>query len=426
MEKLIEQKLVVPVRGEFDVIVAGSGPAGIAAAVSAGRNGMRVLLVESAGSVGGIATVGLMSHFTGTVGNRLYHEILDRAASHNPYENGVKKVQIDPELLKVTYFEMLEEAGVEVLLYTFVCDVLKDGDKVTGIVCENKDGRSAYLSKVVIDGTGDGDVACRAGAEYYKGRESDGKMQPATLMFKVGGVDMERAVFPGSFETLVDTEKGELQALAREKLPAPAGHVLLYRSTIPGIVTCNMTNVIGVDGTSAADLTKAEIICRKQLEPIIRFLHEFVPGYENCYLLSTASLIGIRETRHFKGVKTITEQDISEARQFEDAVVYDAYFNFDVHNITGAGLDKTGAQKYFKQTKGYTIPYGCMVPEKIDGLLLSGRNISGTHMAHSNFRVMPICVGIGEACGIAASIAVKRGVEPREVTAEEIQKINRI
>jgi hypothetical protein len=248
-------------------------------------------------------------------------------------------------------------------------------------------------------------------------------MQPATLMFKVGGVDMERAVFPESFETLVPTEKGELQALAREKLPHPAGHVLLYSSTIPGIVTCNMTNVVDIDGTHAEDLTRAEIECRKQMPLIVDFLRAYAPGYENCYIIGSASLMGVRETRHFKGVKTLTERDIAEAVQHEDAVVFDAHFNFDVHNITGAGLDETGCQHKFTQKKGYTIPYGCMVPEKIDGLLLSGRNISGTHMAHANFRAMPICVEIGEATGIAAALAAKAGKQPREIEPAEIQAL---
>lgn len=234
---------------------------------------------------------------------------------------------------------------------------------------------------------------------------------------------MERAVFPGAFEHLIETEKGELQALAGEKLPPPAGHVLLYRSTIPGIVTCNMTNVIGIDGTNAEDLTRAEIVCRKQMLPIVEFLREYVPGYENCYIIGSASIIGIRETRHFKGLHTLTAEKIAKAVQHEDYVVHDAHFNFDVHNITGSGLDETGCQKHFKQAKGYTIPYGCLVPEKIEGLLLSGRNISGTHMAHSNFRAMPICIGIGTACGAAAALAVKNGTPLRFIKAEEIRKI---
>jgi hypothetical protein len=184
-----------------------------------------------------------------------------------------------------------------------------------------------------------------------------------------------------------------------------------------------MTNAIGIDGTKAEDLTRAEMICRKQMLPIVAFLKEYVPGYENCYIVGSGSLIGIRETRHFKGVQTITEEDILAAKKFDDAVVYGAYFNFDVHNLTGASLDKTGSQKTFTQTKGYTIPYGCLVPEKVDGLLLAGRNISGTHMAHSNFRVMPICVGIGEAAGTAAALSIKNNCSLLEISAKEIRDI---
>ena len=122
-------------------------------------------------------------------------------------------------------------------------------------------------------------------------------------------------------------------------------------------------------------------------------------------------------------MKILTEQDILEAKIFDDYVVYGAHFNFDVHNMTGAGLDETGCQKNFTQNRGYTIPYGCLVPVNVDGLLLSGRNISGTHMAHSNFRVMPICVGTGEAAGVAAAIAVKKGIRLRDVDPKDIREI---
>lgn len=408
---------------EYDVIVAGSGPAGMAAAIMAARQGVKTLIVESLGRLGGISTSGMMSHFTGNVGNKLYHEVLERASQKNYFEPGKKTEFIDPEMLTLTYIEMLEEAGADILLYTTVCDVLMENDVLKGIICYNKDGFTALYSKVVIDATGDGDVAYKCGIPYVLGRESDGKMQPATLMFKVGGVDMERAVFATSFETLVHTEKGELQSLAREKLPYPAGHVLLYWSTIPGIVTCNMTNITEIDGTNAESLTKAEVSCRKQIPAIVNFLREYAPGYENCYVVGSASLIGIRETRHFEGMKKITEDEIAQAVQHDDYVVYDAYFNFDVHNISGSGLDETGCQHEFVQTRGYTIPYGCFVPKKIDGILLAGRNISGTHMAHSNYRAMPICMGMGEAAGVAAALSIKNHKKVREIEAKDIQEV---
>lgn len=412
----------LPVAGEYDVIVAGSGPAGVSAAITAGRMGVKVLLVEWANSVGGISTSGMMSHWTGSVESPLYTEILTRSAAKNEGAGHNKIVpQIDPENLKAVYLEMLAEANVTLLLYTFVCGVVMEGSRVAGIITESKSGRRVYKAKVMVDGTGDGDVAAYAGAEYTKGRESDGRMQPCTLMFKVAGVDLDRAVLLGSFESTHQTEKGELQALAKEHIPYPAGHLLVYRSTLPGIVTCNMTNCTEIDGTKAEDLTRAEIVCRSQMPAIVKYLREFVPGFENCYIISAASLMGVRETRHFKGMYTLNENDILTARVFDDWVVRGAHFNFDVHNLTGAGLDKTGVQHKWTQNKGYTIPYGCLVPEKIDGLLLSGRNISGTHIAHSNYRVMPICVGIGAAAGAAAAVAVQKGIQPRDIKAEMIQ-----
>ena len=422
MQTYHENAKELPIAGEYDVIVAGSGPAGTAAAVMAGRMGAKVLIIEWNNAIGGISTSGMMSHWTGSVTSPMYTEILQRSADMNEGEQKGKIQQfINPENLKTVYLDMLKDANVDVLLYTFVCGVVMEGDQLTGVITESKSGRRVFRSKVVVDGTGDGDVAAFAGVEYHKGRESDGKMQPTTLMFKVAGVDMSRAVLLGSFESTYLTEKGELQALAKEHIPYPAGHLLAYKSTLPGIVTCNMTNCTDIDGTKAEDLTRAEIVCRSQMPAIVKYLREFVPGFENCYIISAGSMMGVRETRHFKGVYTLNENDILTAKVFDDWVVRGAHFNFDVHNMTGSGLDATGVQKKWAQPKGYTIPYGCLVPEKINGLLLSGRNISGTHIAHSNYRVMPICVGIGAAAGVAAATAIKKGVQVRDIKGEELQ-----
>ena len=405
-----------------DVLVLGSGPAGFAAAYDAAKNGADVILVEQCGDVGGISTSGMMSHWTGSCGSPLFSEILRRSAQKNEgaFAGRITEL-IDPEKLKTLYLEMLDEVGCRLMLYTFAMDAICDGDAVRGASVVNKSGQYDIRAAVTIDATGDGDIAAKAGAAFVLGRESDHKMQPATLMFKVGGVDTERAVFLGSFESTCETPQGELQALAKQHLPHPAGHVLTYRSTLPGVVTCNMTNATGIDGTNADDLTRATLTCRRQTEEIVRFLRRFVPGYEHCFLLGSASLIGVRETRHFKGRYTLTGQDILEARVFEDYVVKDAFFNFDVHNITGAGLDETGVQKHFPQQNGYTIPYRCLLPEAKENLLLCGRNISGTHIAHSNFRVMPICVGIGEAAGTAAAIAVLQKCRLTDIPAEQIR-----
>lgn len=423
-----EPSAEIPVIASVDVLVLGAGPAGIGAAVWAARMGSNTMLIEQAGDVGGISTIGMMSHWTGNTKGGFYEEILTLSADLNNTSeeygfNGYPRQIINPERLKTVYLKVLNDAGVKLRLYTFASNVIMEDNVLKGVIIESKSGREAVFAKVVIDCTGDGDIAAKAGATYYIGRESDGAMQPASIMFKVGGVDYNRAIFPGGFEHTVEVPAGEIQSLGKKNLPFPAGHVLLYRSSLPGVVTCNMTNCTGIDGTNADDLVKATIICREQIDPIIEFLRKYAPGYENCYLISSASLIGIRETRHFKGVQTITEQDIKDARVFDNWVVTKAHFNFDVHNMTGNGLDESGSQNDFHQTNGYTIPYGCLVPESIDGLLLAGRNISGTHMAHANYRVMPICMNMGQAAGIAASIACKQNILPRDVVVSDIQQI---
>lgn len=419
MKTITEPPKTVPVTDEVDVLVVGGGPAGFSAAVCAAREGAKTMLIEQSGEVGGIATSGLMSHWTGGTSGGFYDELLRR--SSDAYDSELRQV-INPETLKTVMLEMLHEAGVKLRLYTFSCEAITEGRCVKGVITQSKAGRQAILAKVVVDATGDGDIAASAGVPYYKGRESDSKMQPMSLMFKVAGVDEERGVFPCAFEQTFQVPKGDIQQLGREHLPAPAGHVLLYRSTLPGVITCNMTNCIDVDGTDPDDLTRATWVCRKQLKPIVEFLREYVPGFENCYLISSASIIGVRETRHFEGEQQLTENDISEARQFDNWAVTRVHFNFDVHNLSGSGMDKTGKQKTFTQTHGYTIPYGCFVSKGVDGLLLAGRNISGTHMAHSNYRVMPICANMGQSVGVASALCAANGVQPRHLDVKTLQK----
>lgn len=425
MEFYTEPERKIEIADRADVIVAGGGPAGYSAAIAAARNGAKTILVEQFNCLGGMATSGMMSHFTSGTDSDLYREMMNRVQAEKSgiffAGQGAGLQQINHEVLKKVLLDMLTEAGVKLKLYTFVCGVVMDGGAVRGIITESKSGRQAIMGKIVIDATGDGDVAARAGAEYQLGREEDSKCQPVTLMFRIGGVNYSKAILPGSFETTVDVPKGEIQSLARQHLAAPAGHVLLYPTWIPGEVCVNMTNVTGIDGTNADDLTKAEIICRKQMADIVMFLREFAPGYENCYLVTSAQNVGVRETRHFKGLYTITPADVVEARVFDDWIATKNWFNFDIHNVEGSGLDKNGEQHKFKAKGAYTIPYRACVPEKINGLLLSGRNISGTHKAHSNFRVMPICMNVGQGVGTAAAIAVKDGVEPRNVDIRKVQ-----
>lgn len=429
MKTYIEPSKELPVIAQTDVLVCGGGPAGIGAAFRCAREGVKTMLVESQDCLGGVATAGMMSHWGGRSSSKIMVEMWEKTYQKCVDSLGwVEKNNVDKNFIhhgaqKITLDEMAKEAGVEVLYYTFVCGTIVEHDTIKGVIVENKSGRGVILAKRVIDSTGDGDVAYHAGVPYFKGRETDGRMQPCTIMFKIGGVDYERAVFPGSFETKVETEKGELQALAKEKIPFPAGHVLLYRQPTEGTVCCNMTNAIEIDGTDAKSVTEGIMTCRSQIEPIIKFLKEYAPGYENCWLMSEASLLGIRETRHFEGLKSLTTDDILEAKVHDDWVVRRAYFNFDVHNLTGSSLDKTGVQAKWTQPDDYSIPYGCILPKKIDNLLLSGRNISGSHLAHSNFRIMSVCMALGEAAGAAAAISVKENKKLTDINVKEIQQV---
>jgi hypothetical protein len=426
MKSHFEPAREIPVLDEVDVLVVGAGPAGCGAALAAGRQGMKTLLVEQFNCVGGMATSGLMSNFSGSPQSPFVREILEAMEQHAPgcavdgcQPNGRA---IRHEALKSVLLRKLVEAGVGLRLYTFACGAILEGGRVTGIVCESKSGRGAILGRVVVDCTGDGDIAARAGAAFQFGREEDGVCQPVTLMFRIGGVDYTRAVFPPSFESTIELPQGEIQSLGKSHLPFPAGHVLLYRTALPGEVCVNMTNVIGVDGTRAEDLTRAEQVCRAQMDAIVLFLREFVPGYEGCFLVASGQCVGVRETRHVKGCRTITAEDIVEARIFDDWIAARNAFNFDIHNTRGHGLDANGAQKAFRSKGEYTIPYGACVPETIDGLLLAGRNISGTHKAHSNYRVMSICLNMGFGVGTAAAVAVQDGVRPRDVDVSKVQE----
>lgn len=426
--KTIRETLETPVAAECDVLVCGGGPAGFAAAVAAARAGADTLLLEQSNCLGGMSTAGMMSHWSGCDSSPIGLEITDRMRRYGALPPGWTEDRhwcCSHEALKEAMFEIAAEAGVRVQLHTWVAGAVVEGGAAKGAITESKSGREAVLAKVSVDATGDGDLAARAGAAFDLGREGDGACQPATLMFLLGGVDTERAILPPSFESLVQVPKGEIQALGKARLPAPAGHVLLYPTRLPGCVCVNMTNAVGVDATDARSVTRAEIECRAQIEPIVAFLREFAPGYEKCYALASAQNVGIRESRHFRGLYTLTAEDIVAGRSFDDWIAVRNWFNFDIHNVGGSGLDANGAQAHFRAAGTYQIPYRCCVPETLDGLLLAGRNISGTHKAHSNFRVMTICADVGFGAGFAAALAAKAGIRPRDVDVTEVQRLLR-
>ena len=406
--------MVLLLKTSYEVVVVGAGPAGIAAAYSAAMCGADTLLIEKSGCVGGMSTSGLLSAWCGSCSSGFYQKVRSLTT-----EKRVRRCVYSPETLKTLYLTLLNEAGVNLMLHTSFIKANVKNDIINSIDILGAGEVFTVKANVFIDATGDGFVARSAGVPYCKGRETDHLMQPMSLIFTVGGVDDSRAVYP-TFKTHPDIQQKMQEYVEAGKIAHPAGHVILIEGYHSGTATVNMTNVIMSDGTDVADITSAELLTRRQVPQIIEFLRECVPGYEKCYCLQTAEYIGVRESLHFEGDYTLSENDILNQTIFDDWVVANAAFSFDNHNLTGSGVDK-GNLKY--NGERYTIPYRSLLAKGINNLLLSGRNISGTHMAHSSFRVMPISSGTGEGAGVAAALSAKNATDLRDVDIKRVQDI---
>lgn len=398
----------------YDVVVVGGGPSGISAAISASKNGAKTLLVEKEGFIGGMTTSGLLSTWGGKASSSNFEIIKSQCT----VKKGHRSV-FDPEKLKYIYLKELEKRNVDLLLHVQLSRVNKINDRIDSIEVLGKFGTMIIEGNIFIDSTGDGDLAYLSGVDYTKGRESDGLMQPMTLLFTIGNIDEEKAVYP-SFNTHPHLEELMLSYVEEGSVSKPAGHVILMEGYHKGTATVNMTNAIRVDGTSTIDLTKAEIHTRKQVMPIIRFLREQIPGYENCYLLHSANHVGVRETRHFQGDFTITEQHIQENAIFDDWLVSNIVAGFGNHNLTGSGRDEHNV-KY--NGEPYTIPYGSFVAKGIGNLFLNGRCISGTHMAHASYRLVPVCFAMGQGVGTASALCTKQGISIRDLNIKSLQNV---
>lgn len=437
----------LPVDTPQDVVVIGGGPSGIAAAISAARNGARrVRLIERFGFVGGNMTAGLvgpcMTSFSldGTV--QLVKGIFDEfvremekvggAIHPSKVSSGVgysgfmvfgheRVTPFLPEAAKTVGLNMLRAAGVDLLLHTFVADVVTDDRNVTGLVVANKDGLSMVPATIVIDCTGDGDVAARAGARFSYGRDSDGAVQPMTLFFRIknvddAAVDRYAAEHPGDYfpyQSKVDA--------AREtgRFPIPRRGVQLFRTPEPGVWRINTTRVLGRDGTSAHDLTHAEVEARAQVGALMDFFHEELPGLEHCELLDTATTIGVRETRRVLGDYVLTLDDLVSGRHFEDVIALAGY-PVDIHSPVGA--DGPFNDGVATTANAYEIPFRSLLPQDLDNVLVSGRCLSATHEALAAVRVMPPCFAMGEAAGLAAAMASSDHHPPRDVDVRELQR----
>lgn len=399
---------------DVDVLVAGGGPAGFAAALCAARAGVRTLIVERYGRLGGAAVSNLVGPFMGRTSTPVVTEVLSR----------FEETGSEWETLDLLYADMLQEAGAQILLHAWVAEVLMEGERVTGVRALTKEGLLDLRARVVVDATGDGDVALRAGAPYEQGRESDGLLQPVSIMYRLGGVDKTHALLCSSEEQALErvVPEGVWRDVVQRgqqtgELPATIGVIRVYEAPHPGERIVNATQVNRVDGTRAEDLTRAELEGRRQAVMVTRFLAKHAPGYENAYIAQMPGAVGVRETRRFLGVEYLTRDDLVSGRRWETAVVQDAQFVIDIHNPTGGGQ----AEGFAAKVQPYDIPYGCLVPRTVDGLLVAGRCISGSHDAQASFRVQRIAMSIGAAAGAAAALAVQQNQAPREVDARRIQ-----
>jgi len=398
-----------------DVLVAGGGPSGVAAGVHAARAGARTLVVERYGRLGGAGVICLASPLMGAAASDFLAEFDRRFAA----------VGGDWELLDIVYADMLQEAGAEVLLHCWVFDAITEGLVVRGVDLLCKQGVLSVGAKVVVDATGDADVACAAGADYEIGRESDGLMQPMSVMFRLGGVDKQRALLCGSEPEAhsVDVPEGiwhdvVMTGQASGELPESVGVIRLYESPRRGERIVNATQMNRVDGTRVKDLTRAELEGRRQALMVARFLRRHAPGYEHCFISQLPAAVGVRETRRVLGEDYLTRADLVAGRKRRAAIVRDASFVIDIHNPDGVGQ----AHGFAETVQPYDIPYGCLVPRRVDGLLVAGRCISGSHEAHASYRVQRIALAVGAAAGAAAAIAAMEGIQPREVAVDRIQK----
>jgi hypothetical protein len=431
-----------------DVLVVGGGPAGLGAAIGAAQAGARVILAERYGFLGGNATAALVmplmsfhtqmhvperrgattllptDHGPGQpvvagVLARMLERLVRVGGAIPPSLATGYVVPFDPEWFKLVALDLLDEAGVQFLFHAFASGVLGEGD-VEGVIFETKSGPLAIRARVTVDCSGDADVAVHAGAPSEIGR-ADGLVQPMTLMFRIA--EFQRAAFEAYVKEHPKQWRGvhglwDLVRKATEAgdLQLPREDILFFATPYEGEVSVNSTRVTRVLGTDVWDLSYAEWKSRQQMRQIAEFLRKYVPGFEEAYIVQSGVNVGVRETRRIIGDYQLNAEDILSARKFDDAVARGAY-PIDIHNPKGSGT----ILKRLPPGEAYDIPLRSLLPCNVEGVIVAGRCISGTHEAHSSYRVMPIVMATGQAAGVTAALAARRAVRPRGISPREIQ-----
>lgn len=440
----------VPIIAGFDVAVLGGGPAGICAAIAAARLGVSTILIEKNGYMGGVSTAGLVSiwhslysrdkekKIIGGIVDDILVEMQNRNAV---YGDGSCVTEhrghfvLDTEIAKLVFDQLVLEAGVELLLHTYVVDASASGGKVQAVIVENKSGRGAITAKVFIDCTGDGDLAFRVGALCEKGN-SQGLMQPPGLCVRIGGLK------PAAFESF---ENGDvLRSLDKpmdydgQIYPSFLWHTRsVHRDDEVMMAAARITHV---DCSHGEALSKASIDGRRQIDWVIRTLRAEVPGFESAYIVDIAAEVGPRETRRFLGDYILNEHDLLSGRLFSDVIGYGTY-PIDIHNPVGRGIvfkhldgtmviyDECGQRtttmwnndQRQKDVQYYTMPYRVLLPRTMENLMVAGRCVSVTHEALGAIRVMVNCMQLGQAAGVGAALSCLTRSIPRDVDIGSIQ-----
>lgn len=430
----------LPVAASVEVLVCGGGTAGAVAAIAAARHGAQVLIVEHLGQLGGTQT---SAWVTPMMPNKILEEsltfgindeIIHRAALIDPppTEKSGDLLWFNPVTLSLVLDDMTTEAGIQTLFHTYICDAIVDNGKVCGVVIENKSGRQKIEAAIVIDCTGDADVAYYAGVATVSGDPDDGHNQPMSLRFTIAGVEEERAAAFLADELgmacyarppLFEIGTGEAKSTPLGPLIEQAIHdgvledddlgYLQFFSMLgrPHELAFNCPRIAGLSATDAWDLSKAQQIGRQKIRRIAAFFKRYIKGFENSYIGTIAPMVGIRESRRIVGVYTLTEDDFFNEARFPDAVARNSY-PIDIHSVKAKGGI---VMKHLPRGHYHEIPYRCMIPQKVDGLLVAGRCISATFAAQAAVRIQQNCRALGEAAGVAASMCIAGHIQPRDI-----------
>jgi hypothetical protein len=427
-QTIFEEARETKVFDSVDVLVCGGGSSGIFAALASARLGANTFLIEQEGFLGGSTTAYLVNPVPEMMGKGGYiREFMDRMAERGGYiKHDPSEVKYDfslantydVEIFKFVALEMLEEAGVKILLHTFAVKPIIENNVIQGVIIENKSGRHAILAKRVIDCTGDGDIAARSGTPFEKGRKKDGLMPSVSLLFHLHneGLLEELPATPlgGIFLLSPIIKKTARMAKIKYKLPYDVAFLVPMPVSRRRLLV-NLAHIKGIDGTKAEDLTRAHIILRRQIMEATNVLRHN-PYFNSTYVAATGTHIYVRETRRIKGEYYLTEEDAVEGRHFEDAITSCRYM-IDVHP-----LDKTETGRY-ENHPPFDIPYRSLVPLKIDNLLMAGRCISSDRYAQSALRIGGTCMSTGEAAGTAAALSINGNLIPRELDGKHVRKI---